>query len=106
MRPLSVVDGDGFKQLINCLEPGYKVPSRTHVTSICHKKFVAVKEQLLTTLSTVQFVAVTTDIWTSRATQAYLTVTAHFITELWEMERSFSPERCLSVTQVCTYRRD
>ena len=86
MRPLSVVDGDGFKQLINCLEPGYKVPSRTHVTSICHKKFVAVKEQLLTTLSTVQFVAVTTDIWTSRATQAYLTVTAHFITELWEME--------------------
>ena len=33
-----------------------------------------------------QFGAVISDIWTSRATQAYLTVTAHFITELWEME--------------------
>ena len=79
MCPLSVVDGNSFKQLINCLEPGCKVPSRTHVTSICHKKFVAVKEQLLTTLSTVQFIAVTTDIWTSRATQTYLTVTAQVL---------------------------
>ena len=57
MRPLSVVDGDGFKQLINFLEPGWKVPLCTHVTSICHKS--AVKEHLLTSLSTVQFVAVT-----------------------------------------------
>ena len=51
------VDGHGFKQLINFLEPGWKVPSCTHATSICHKS--AVKEQLLTSLSTVQFVAVT-----------------------------------------------
>ena len=86
MRPLSVVDGHGFKQLINSLGPGYKVPSRTHVTSIGHKRCVAVKQRLLITLNTVQFLAVTTDFWTSRATQAYLTVTAHFITELWEME--------------------
>ena len=66
LRPLSVVDGDGFKQLVNYLEPGYKVPSRTHVTSICRKKFVSTKEQLLATLATVKYVAVTMDIWTSR----------------------------------------
>ena len=88
LRPLSVVDSAGFKQLVNYLEPGYKVPSRSHVTSICCKKFDVMKEQLLATvtLATVQYVAVTTDIWTSRATQAYITVTVHFLTDRWKME--------------------
>ena len=58
----SHVDGAGFKQLVNYLEPGYKVPSHSHVTSICRKKFNAMKEQLLATLATVQYVAVTTEI--------------------------------------------
>ena len=86
LRPLSVVDGDGFKQLVNYLEPGYKVPSRTHVTNTCHKKLDSIKEKLLATLATGQYIAVTTDIWTSRATQAYITVTVHFVTDLWKME--------------------
>ena len=86
LRPLSIVDGAGFKQLVNYLEPGYKVPSHSHITSICRMKFDAMKEQLLATLATVQYVAVTTDIWTSRATQAYITVTVHFLTDCWKME--------------------
>ena len=86
LHPLSVVDSAGFKQLVNYLKPGYKVPLRSHVTSICRKKFDAMKEQLLATLATVQYVAVTTDIWTSRATQAYITVTVHFLTDRWKME--------------------
>ena len=28
-----LVDGKGFQQLLNYLEPGYKVPSRPHVTT-------------------------------------------------------------------------
>ena len=39
LHPISVVDGQGFTRLLNYLEPGYKVPSRPHVTSICHKMF-------------------------------------------------------------------
>ena len=106
LRPLSVVDSAGFKQLVNYLEPGYKVPSHSHITSICRMKFDAMKEQLLATLATVQYVAVTTDIWTSRATQAYITVTSHFHTDHWKMEARFSkPKRCLSVTQVCISQR-
>ena len=30
LRPISVVDGQGFTRLMNYLEPGYKVPSRPH----------------------------------------------------------------------------
>jgi len=83
---VSRVDGAGFKQLMSYLEPGYKVPSCSHITSICCKKFDAMKEQLLATLATVQYVAVTTDIWTSRAMQAFITVTVHFLTDCWKME--------------------
>ena len=43
LRPLSVIDDAGFQQLMNYLEPGYKVPSHSHVTSICRKKFNAMK---------------------------------------------------------------
>ena len=67
------------------LEPGYKVPSRPHVTSICHKMFGSLKEELLAKLDS-PYVSLTTHIWTSRTQQAYLTVTAHFITEKWKME--------------------
>ena len=31
--PLSIVEGDGFKQLSNYHEPGYKVPSCSHATT-------------------------------------------------------------------------
>ena len=30
LRPISVVDGIGFKKLLNYIEPGYRVPSRPH----------------------------------------------------------------------------
>ena len=85
LRPISVVDGQGFTRLLNYLESGYKVPSRPHVTSICHKMFDSLKEELLAKLDS-PYVSLTTDIWTSQTRQAYLTVTAHFITEKWKME--------------------
>ncbi len=34
LRPISVVDGEGFKKLINYIEPGYKVPSHTHTSQL------------------------------------------------------------------------
>ena len=39
LRPVSIVEGDGFKWLINYLEPEYRVPSHTHITSVCHRMF-------------------------------------------------------------------
>ena len=86
LRPLRVVDGEGFKRLMGYIEPDYKVPSRTHVTSVCRKKYDKIKEELFASLSMVPNVALRCDIWTSRATQAYVTVTVHFITADWKME--------------------
>ena len=43
LRPLRVVEGAGFKQQMNYIEPVYVVPSRTHITSVCRKKYHAIK---------------------------------------------------------------
>ena len=84
LRRLSIVCGDGFRQLLNTIEPGYHVHSHTHVTTVCRQIF-QMKEELHETLKGQTYVVLTTNIWTSRATQAYLTITAHFITAEWKM---------------------
>ena len=85
LRPLSVVEGEGFRQLLNYIEPNYRVPSRPHVRTVCQKLYASVKEKLHIALQS-RYVAFTSDLWTSQAVQAYLTVTAHFITEQWVLE--------------------
>ena len=67
LRPLRVVEGTGFKQLMNYIEPAYVVPSHTHITSIICKKYHTIKEELLSSLVSTLSVSLTTDIWTSRA---------------------------------------
>ena len=88
LHPLSVVEGGGFRQLVNLIEPNYQVPSRPHIRSVCQKLYASMKEKLLVTLQS-HYVAFTSNLWTSQAVQAYLTVTAHFIIEQWVLERCF-----------------
>ena len=77
LRPLSVVEGQDFKRLLNFVEPNYTVPSRTRKKKL---------SQLVATVEAIPYVAVTSDIWTSRVTQAYITLTVHFITDSWKMD--------------------
>ena len=58
LRPLSVVEGKGFKKLVEYLEPFYRLSSHTHITSVCHRKFQLLKENSLVTLSNVDNVGV------------------------------------------------
>ena len=41
---LSIVCGDGFRQLLNTIEPGYQVPSHNHITTVCRQIFQTKKE--------------------------------------------------------------
>ena len=79
LRPLSIVCGDGFRQILKTIKPGYQVPLHTHVTTVCRQIFW-MKEELREMLKGQTYVVLTTDIWTSCATQENLTITAHFIT--------------------------
>ena len=73
--PQSVVSGDGFRQLLNTIEPGYQVPSHTHITKISRYIFQTTKEEVRKTLAHTPNVALTIGIRTSHDTQAYLTIT-------------------------------
>ncbi|RXM92225.1 Zinc finger BED domain-containing protein 1 [Acipenser ruthenus] len=75
LRPISLVEGTAFKDLIQFLEPSYQVPSRKYDVDVIKRE-----------LATASSIALTTDIWTSIATEAYLSVTAHFITPAWTMK--------------------
>ena len=84
LRPISVVEGVGFTNLIGYLEPGYRVPSHTHITTVCRRMYNVQKERVKKEIAD-RHVALTTDIWTSCATESYITVTVHYIDNFWKM---------------------
>nr|XP_055065281.1 E3 SUMO-protein ligase ZBED1-like [Misgurnus anguillicaudatus] len=86
MRPLSMVEDKGFRDMISTFNPKYNLPSRTYFTQLMEKKHRDITEKLKAVLKQTEYVALTTDIWTSVATEAYLGVTCHFLGEDWEMK--------------------
>ena len=86
LRPFSVVENAGFKNLLAVLEPRYKVPSRQHfsdkaLSALHNQKKIEVKKDL----AEASAVALTTDGWTSRATESYITITSCHIDKEWKM---------------------
>ncbi len=76
----AMVEGDGFRALLKYLEPGYKVPSPTHVAEMVRRKHEACKQALKERLQTeAAKLAITTDIWNSCANDGYISSTAHYI---------------------------
>ena len=47
MLPLSIVEGEGFRQLINLLEPAYHIPSRRTITRLVETHDEKRKQELL-----------------------------------------------------------
>ena len=83
LKPLRTVECYGFRELMAYLEPGYKIPGRTHIATVLRHKHG--KEQLRKKLETeATSIALVTDIWTSVATEVYITVSAHYISSAWK----------------------
>ena len=70
---------------MNFVEPGYSVPSRTHVIPMFRMQYSSLRGELLDSL-TAKYISTSTDIWTSRAIKAYITITAHYINDDWKLE--------------------
>ena len=86
LRPYSVVDNAGFRWMLHCLEPRYKIPKRGYmVNTAVPRKYEEVKKVVKTSLNAAQRVALTCDRWMSRATQLYVTIMRHYISDNWEM---------------------
>ena len=66
LRPFSVVSNDGFRDLVQTLDPKYVLPSRTYFSqTIIPDMYENVKSQVQASLSKALLVAITTDGWTS-----------------------------------------
>ncbi|XP_077370240.1 E3 SUMO-protein ligase ZBED1-like isoform X2 [Festucalex cinctus] len=86
MRPLAIVEGEGFKEMLTTFNQGYTLPSRCHFTSLMGEKFETSVQKLQNKLKAVKSkISLTIDAWTNMVTQAYLGVTCHFIDEKWNL---------------------
>ena len=86
LQPYSVVENEGFQNLLGILEPRYVIPSRKYFTDTAIPKLYSeVKEEVNGKLSLAEGVAITCDGWSSRATESYMTITAHHITDEWQL---------------------
>ena len=86
-QPMSIVEDEGFLELINYLNPRYEMIARS---TIRDKRLPALynlkKAEIMKEMSEALSVAVTTDSWTSHATQSYTTITAHYIDTEWKQK--------------------
>lgn len=84
MLPISFVEGEGFRDLMQFLEPEYKIPSRKTITCRLEKLQEESASVLRNNLANAHRVALTTDSWTA-LTESYVTVTCHYMLQ-WEMK--------------------
>ena len=85
LRPLSIVNGTGFRNYVHCLDPTYVVPSHTTMKNYTNYYYDSLKKNVSSELQSQTSLAFTTDTWTSCVTEGYLTLTVHFIDNLWQI---------------------
>ncbi|XP_022520027.2 zinc finger BED domain-containing protein 4-like [Astyanax mexicanus] len=85
MRPINVVKGEGFKQLMKKMEPGYVLPKRSSISQALSLKYSDLQDQVSAFIENSSALSLTTDIWTSLNMEAYMSVTCHFINQEWEL---------------------
>lgn len=99
MRPYCVVENEGFRYLLEVLEPRYNIPSRQHFSeSYIPNLYTKVRDEVIQGLMSAERVAITSDGWTSCTTQSYITVTCHFIDNKWQMKNHVLQTRVLGDT--------
>lgn len=84
MLPVSMVSGDGFRELLAYTVHNYKMPSVGDISRLIEGHFHEKMEELALQLSRVEKVALTADFWTALPYQRYITVFCSFITEDWQ----------------------
>ncbi|XP_076811671.1 E3 SUMO-protein ligase ZBED1-like [Clavelina lepadiformis] len=77
LRPINLVEGSNFKQLIQFLAPGYDLPGRMTFTRKLDSMLLKCKKKITNILSAANHISFTTDLWSSLRQQSYIGVTAH-----------------------------
>ena len=77
VRPLSIVEGNGFRRLLYSLNPKYKVPCRNTIAKYIHKIYDDGKSDIIKDMNGLP-VSLTSDLWRSTANDGYISLTGHF----------------------------
>lgn len=77
--PLSVVDNEGFQQLMKIITPLYTVPSRKTITKLLDAKYEVLKDKFIKNIQKALSFPITCDIWTDVSNKSYLSVTVHYL---------------------------
>jgi len=94
IRPISIVDGVGFRNYSRLLNPNFVLPTRRTLTSYVHRIYQEGHEELKQDIAG-SAVGLTTDLWTSNAQEGYITLTAQYITAQWEQRTKVLATRVL-----------
>ncbi|KAM9751080.1 E3 SUMO-protein ligase ZBED1-like [Menidia menidia] len=87
IQPYNITANEGFKYLLEVLEPRYSIPDRRVFSDrIVPALYEKVKVDVLSSMGRAKRVSITVDGWTSCATDSYITVTAHYVNEEWDMQ--------------------
>jgi hypothetical protein len=78
-HPYSIVEDDGFKNLITFAFPHYELPGREYFKSYINKLYEENVEKVKHEMLQAQYITLTSDLWTAVSTETYATITAHFI---------------------------
>jgi len=80
MRPINIIEGEGFLELLKILEPRFQLPSRTMFSeTIIPQYYKQMKSSLIEELNKITYFSLTFDYWSSIANKSYLTITIHFL---------------------------
>ena len=82
-QPFSMVEDQGFIELIVHLEPHYLIPSRTYFTKdVLPKLYSKVKGVIAEELDQAKFISFTSDLWTcSNSNESFISLTGHWLNE-------------------------
>lgn len=81
-HPLSIVEDEGFRLVLNTAAPLYKIPGRKVITDLIEKKYDLLSTNIRLKLADMDAVTLTTDIRTDTLnTKSYLGMTVHFVCE-------------------------
>ncbi|XP_072939812.1 E3 SUMO-protein ligase ZBED1-like [Epargyreus clarus] len=78
-QPFTIVENDGFRNLMKVTAPHYKLPSKTTLTRWVDDKYEALSAMFKNKLKSVENITLTTDMWTeTMSMRSFLGITGHF----------------------------
>lgn len=97
-QPCSIVEDQGFVNLMKIAEPRYSLPCRTTfsrniIPNLYEDKKLKMKEKFAHDGRNLQSLSITTDLWTSKTGDPFISLTVHYIDDQFRMIR-----HCLEIS--------